>query len=193
MVVVARLLKPEDFGLVAMVTVITAILDLFASAGLSAATVQKSTINNEQISTLFWINICFGVMLGILCVLIAPAIVAFYHEPRLFWGLSSSARAFFLARPVCNISRYCNGDCVTRLSCDRIFVPADKPKHWCCCSRCRLWLLGLGGGRVSLPAMMTFSVWVAAAWIPGRPRRDVGIGSLLHFGGTSRSTVSYPT
>ncbi|MGB6542809.1 MAG: oligosaccharide flippase family protein, partial [Xanthobacteraceae bacterium] len=52
MVVVARLLKPEDFGLVAMATIITAILELFANAGLSSATVQKSVINNEQISTL---------------------------------------------------------------------------------------------------------------------------------------------
>ena len=47
MIVAARLLEPEDFGLVAMVTVVTAILDLFATAGLSSAAVQKSTINER--------------------------------------------------------------------------------------------------------------------------------------------------
>ena len=196
MVVVARLLKPEDFGLVAMVTVITAILDLFASAGLSAATVQKSTINNEQISTLFWINICFGVMLGILCVLIAPAIVAFYHEPRLFWVtivlgagfLFSSAGVQHLALLQRRL-RYATLAAI-EFSCQLISlsigvaVAVAGYGYW-----------ALVAAAVSLPAMMTFSVWVAAAWIPGRPRRDVGIGSLLHFGGTLtiNGVVSYMT
>jgi PST family polysaccharide transporter len=85
MIVLARLLQPEDFGLVAMVTAVTGILDLFSSAGLSMATVQRSTINNEQISTLFWINILVGMALSLLCFLIAPLLVAFYREPRLFW------------------------------------------------------------------------------------------------------------
>src|SRR5665811_1823421 len=83
MIVVARLLQPADFGLVAMVTVVTGVLELFSSAGLSMATVQRSTINNEQISTLFWINILVGTMLAALCLLIAPLLVAFYREPRL--------------------------------------------------------------------------------------------------------------
>ena len=54
MAIVARLLAPEDFGLVAMVTVVTAVLELFATAGLSAASVQRKTITEAQISTLFW-------------------------------------------------------------------------------------------------------------------------------------------
>src|SRR6478672_8769668 len=72
MMVVARLLQPEDFGLVAMATIVTAVLELFASAGLSMATVQKSTIDSEQISTLFWINLAVGLLLGLLCLLVAP-------------------------------------------------------------------------------------------------------------------------
>ena len=48
LVVMARLLDPQDFGLVAMVTVVTGIYELFATAGLSLATVQKFTITDEQ-------------------------------------------------------------------------------------------------------------------------------------------------
>src|SRR5262245_43290887 len=59
-VVAARLLVPEDFGLVAMVTVFTAVLNLFATAGLSSATVQKATISREEVSALFWINMLVG-------------------------------------------------------------------------------------------------------------------------------------
>ena len=65
MVVLARLLDPEDFGLVAMVTVVTGVYQLFTTAGLSSATIQKATITEEQISTLFWINLLVGTMLGI--------------------------------------------------------------------------------------------------------------------------------
>ena len=54
MVVLARLLDPHDFGIVAMVTVVTGVFGIFANAGLGAGTVQSATISNEQLSTLFW-------------------------------------------------------------------------------------------------------------------------------------------
>ena len=47
-IVLARLLEPKDFGLVAMVTAITGAYELFTSAGLSMATIQRSTISNDR-------------------------------------------------------------------------------------------------------------------------------------------------
>ena len=196
MAIVARLLKPEDFGLVAMVTVITAILDLFASAGLSAATVQKSTISNEQISTLFWINICFGVMLGFLCVLIAPAIVAFYHEPRLFWvTIALGAGFFFNSAGVQHLALLQRRLRYATLAAVEFVCQLISLSIGVCVAIAGYGYWALVAAAVSLPAMMTFSVWVAAAWIPSRPRRDVGIGSLLHFGGTLtiNGVVAYMT
>ena len=61
--IMARLLDPEDFGLVAMVTVVAGVYGIFTSAGLSSAAIQKATVTNEQISTLFWINILVGMVL----------------------------------------------------------------------------------------------------------------------------------
>src|SRR5262245_55695881 len=52
--ITARLLNPADFGLVAMATVVTGIYELFATAGLASATVQKVDISDREISTLFW-------------------------------------------------------------------------------------------------------------------------------------------
>ena len=69
----------------AMVTVVTGVYGIFTSAGLSSAAIQKATVTNEQISTLFWINILVGMVLVLLCLATAPVLVAFYHEPRLFW------------------------------------------------------------------------------------------------------------
>src|SRR5262245_30336119 len=85
LVILTRLLNPEDFGLVAMVTVVTGIYGLFTSAGLSSATIQLAAITEEQVSNLFWVNILVGAALSILCLATAPALVTFYDEPRLFW------------------------------------------------------------------------------------------------------------
>ena len=52
-VVLARLLTPQDYGLVAMVAVFTNFTYLFRNLGLSAATMQKAEINHQQVSTLF--------------------------------------------------------------------------------------------------------------------------------------------
>src|SRR5438128_248159 len=83
LMVLARLLGPRDFGLVGMVTAFTGVLSLFRDFGLSSAAVQRATVTEDQMSTLFWINIFVGTLLGLLSLALAPAIAAFYHEPRL--------------------------------------------------------------------------------------------------------------
>src|SRR3974377_1535423 len=83
MMVLARLLNPKDFGLVGMVTAFTGFLSLFRDFGLSSAAIQRASVTEEQVSTLFWINMCVGAILGIAAVAMAPVIAAFYHEPRL--------------------------------------------------------------------------------------------------------------
>ena len=90
----ARLLSPEDFGLQGMVVALTAFLGLFRDAGLGSATVQKHEITYEQTSTLFWINVAVGAILAALCAALAPLVVTFYHEPRLYWVVIVSGLAF---------------------------------------------------------------------------------------------------
>jgi O-antigen/teichoic acid export membrane protein len=77
LMILARLLGPKDFGLVSMVTAFTGVLDLFLDFGLSVATVQRTTVTDEQISTLFWINLTFGVVIALVMVAMAPSIAAF--------------------------------------------------------------------------------------------------------------------
>src|SRR5579862_5868286 len=73
-VVLARLLTPADFGLVAMVTAITGLAQAFADLGLSEATIQRKEITNDQVSTLFWINFAIGVGLMLVTMGLAPAL-----------------------------------------------------------------------------------------------------------------------
>ena len=97
MIVVARLLTPAEFGLVAMVTAVTGVYDLFRDGGLSAAAIQQVSVSEEQKSTLFWVNMAIGGVLSVLCLLTAPILVHFYDEPRLFWVTIALSAGF-----ICN-------------------------------------------------------------------------------------------
>jgi O-antigen/teichoic acid export membrane protein len=81
--VLARVLAPQDFGLVAMVTTVIGFLRIFQDAGLSTATVQRQEITHAQVSNLFWVNITVGSAITLLVAASAPAVAWFYHEPRL--------------------------------------------------------------------------------------------------------------
>jgi PST family polysaccharide transporter len=82
-VVLARLLTPTDFGLVAMVTAVTVIAAGFADLGLTEATIQRKEITSNQVSSLFWINVAMGLFLTLVTAGMAPVLAKFYREPRL--------------------------------------------------------------------------------------------------------------
>ncbi len=81
--VLARLLLPEDYGLVAMVGAITSFVTIFKDMGLSAAVIQKDNINQQQVSAVFWVNILFSLLISLIIALLAPVLVYFYKEERL--------------------------------------------------------------------------------------------------------------
>src|SRR6201999_712870 len=83
LVVLARLLPPSAFGLLAMVAAIGAVLDLVKEFGLSAATIQKQDITHAQVSALFWVNAGVGALLGIALFIAAPWLAHFYGQPSL--------------------------------------------------------------------------------------------------------------
>jgi O-antigen/teichoic acid export membrane protein len=81
--ILARLLTPRDFGLVAMVTTVTSFLRVFKDAGLSIATVQREKITQAQVSNLFWINVAVSALSTLVVAGLAPAVARFYHNPRI--------------------------------------------------------------------------------------------------------------
>src|SRR6266700_3932222 len=81
--ILARLLLPWDFGLVAMVTTVTGFLRVFKDAGLSVATVQREKITHAQVSNLFWINVAVSFLSSLIVAVSAPVIAWFYRDSRL--------------------------------------------------------------------------------------------------------------
>ena len=82
-VILARLLNPEDFGLVAMVTSIYLFFRVLRGFGLLDATLQEKEINHKKISTLFWVNVFFGILTTLIFIAVGPIISWFYKEPRI--------------------------------------------------------------------------------------------------------------
>jgi len=79
----ARLLSPEDFGLVALATVMAGFLDLFIDSGFGSALIQAKDPSENQKSSLFWLNIMIGVFLGFIFFLSAGFFANFYEDTRL--------------------------------------------------------------------------------------------------------------
>ncbi|MET0863732.1 MAG: oligosaccharide flippase family protein, partial [Nakamurella sp.] len=82
-VILARLLGPSDYGLVAMVTVIVGVGEVFRDFGLSSAAIQAKVLTRQQKDNLFWINVGIGLVLTLLVCALAAPIAHFYDDARL--------------------------------------------------------------------------------------------------------------
>src|SRR5437773_5261898 len=82
-VILARLLTPRDFGLVAMVTAVTGFVAIFRHAGLATPTVQREHITHAQVSNLFWTNLGVSALCALILAALSPIIARFYHDSRI--------------------------------------------------------------------------------------------------------------
>jgi O-antigen/teichoic acid export membrane protein len=184
LVVLARLLTPEDFGLVAMVVAVTGFFNLLKDIGLSAVTVQSASITKAQMSTLFWINVGAGGILTILFAAFAPALAAFYREPRLTWVAVTLGVGFFLggasAQHYAILQRRMRFSMLSSLEIASLVVglaisigmAAAGHGYW-----------ALVAMAISPQAVSALGMWLASGWVPGMPRRLAGTSVMLRFGG----------
>ena len=182
-VVLARLLSPEDYGLVAMVTAVTGFIMIFKDLGLSTATVQKAQTNHQQISTLFWINVAISTVAMFVTAALAPAIAWFYKEPRLIWiGLALSTSFLFvglsvqhqaLLRRQMRFTAIVTRDIAATLigTVLGIVLAWRGAVYW-----------SLVAMQVGAAASGTIMLWLVCKWRPGWPVRRAGVRSMLHFG-----------
>lgn len=82
-IVLARVLMPEDYGTVALVTVFTAIMQVFVDSGLSTALIQKKDADDLDFSSVFYFNFAVCIILYLIMFFAAPFIASFYGMPEL--------------------------------------------------------------------------------------------------------------
>jgi len=184
LVIMARLLTPQDFGLFAMTVTLTGFLEMFNSINLMTPTIQKKEITHEQVSVLFWVSASVGLALTLITAAAGPALARFYGEPRLALVALTIAPMFFMR----GLARQHQALLQRRLrlaSIEKCRVAAQLLGH--------LVMIGsawYGAGYWSLvlnvlamSAAEAVFYWSLSGWRPGLPRRGTGVREMLAFGG----------
>ncbi len=182
--VMARLLTPEDFGLIAMVAAAVGLLSVLKDAGLSMAIVQRETIEEAQVSVLFWVNTALSAALALAAVALAPAVAWFYGEPRLsavttalgaglvLGGLTAQHSALLRRQMRFRAIAAAELGALTLSTIAAIAAALAGFGYWALVVR-----------ALATPLLRLIAIWALLPWRPGRPRRAAGTGGMLRFGG----------
>ena len=81
--ILARLLDPEAYGTVALITIFTAVLNVFVDSGLANSLIQKKNADDVDFSSVFYFNVLICCLLYIIMFVSAPAISRFYNKPEI--------------------------------------------------------------------------------------------------------------
>ncbi len=183
-VVLARLLSPEEFGVLAMAMTLVGLLGQFRDVGLTTVTVQREQMTHEESSALFWINAAMSTLLALGCTALAWPLAWFFEEPRLpgvvafgglgiwFSGLGSQHQALLMRQ-----MRFVRLGAIQLLPsvagiAVAVGLALNGYEHWALA-----W-------QLAVPAFVTMVIaWCLCPWRPGRPARTGTIGELVSMGG----------
>jgi PST family polysaccharide transporter len=166
-----------------MVTALTGVLGLFKDFGLSAATVQRESITDAQVSSLFWINLAIGALLTIVVIVLAPAIAAFYDKPALRLVAVALAPAFVVnaagIQHSALLQREMRFSTIAALEVTALVVSIAVAVT--------MGVMGFGywalvGMTLAAPATYSLGVWLTTGWVPGLPGRRSDIRPMLGLG-----------
>src|ERR1700734_2876682 len=80
--ILARLLQPHELGLASMVSLVATFADMFLNMGLSTAIVQRKNILKNELSSLYWMNVLWGVVLGAILLAGSGLVAWFFAAPE---------------------------------------------------------------------------------------------------------------
>ena len=192
--VLARLLTPIDFGLVAMVSALTGFMWLFSDMGLSAVTVQRAQLVQSEVSALFWINVGLGVILAALGTALGPVLSWFYAEPRLtsvtiaisstfiLGGLTSQHYALLVRQMRFGAAAFVLSASFGVGVAVAITLASCGLGYWSL-----VWMIVAN----SFAALVLS--WLLSGWRPSLPARSANLKAMLNFGGalTCGSLLTY--
>ena len=181
--ILARMLVPEDFGLIAMVTALSVFAERFKDVGLGDATVQSREIDHEQVSNLFWINFAICAGIGLLLAGGAKIIAWFYGEPRLTAITVVIASTFFFSGLVIQhqalLRRRLHFGSLAIIQVGSTLlslVVAVLFAYW------GFGYWALVAREFSRAVFMFLGTWILCPWIPGFFKKNIELSRLIAFG-----------
>lgn len=117
-IVVARILSPSDYGIVAMMLVFISIASVFINNGFNSAIIQKKEADDRDFGTALLINFLIGIIFYVILFLAAPSIAHFYNEPNLVVCL----RVLALILPIGSISSIQSAVAVRMMMFRKLFI-----------------------------------------------------------------------
>lgn len=183
-VILARLLAPADYGLIAMVTAIIGIGEIFRDFGLSSAAIQAKEISRGQKSNLFWINSAIGLVLTLLVIAASWPVAALYGDPRLQL-LTVALSSTFLLNGVAtqfraDLARHLRFVKLTAVDIAGqviglalgVILALSGAGYW-----------ALAASQVVQPLVGVIVLIAITGWLPGRYRRGEPMKAFLRYGG----------
>jgi O-antigen/teichoic acid export membrane protein len=196
-ILLARLLVPEDYGLIGMVAILVGFLGMFQYLGLSTATVKWPELTHEQVSTLFWVNLGLSAAIMSLTMASAPLVAWFYKEPRLLgitcgYAVTMLVTGFAIQHEALLMRQMRFGAvAVIEVTAMGAGLTVAIVAAW---YGAGYWALVIN--QFVLALVTVVGAWTACGWRPSLPRLTAGgagIRSMLSYGGglTGFSIMSY--
>jgi O-antigen/teichoic acid export membrane protein len=182
-VILARLLSPDDFGVIAMASVVTGFVILLSDLGTSAAVIQRAEHSPRFLSAVFWVNLAFGLILMVTVAASSPLIARFYREPRLISVLLVLSLSFpltaLIALQRALLEKALSFDVLARIE---MFATAIGGAIGVAVALAGggIWALVLQA--VSMPAVMAVALWARSGW---RPRLETDLSEIRSILGLS--------
>jgi PST family polysaccharide transporter len=188
-VVLARLLTPHDYGLIAMVVAIIGVGELLRDFGLSSAAIQSPELTVPQRDNLFWINAGLGTGLAVIVYLGAGILELVYGQEELI----PIAHALCLTFVINGLATQYRADLVRRLKFTRLALADILAPTIALVLAITAALLGWGYWalvvqQLSQALVLLIVVAGSARWLPRAPRRHTHLGPLLRFGSNLMAT-----
>lgn len=182
-IVLAHLLSPTDFGLVAMVIAVTAIGEVLRDFGLSSAAIQATAISARQRSNLFWLNLLIGGLLTCVCLVAAPLVADLYSRSEVVPIMQALAGTFLLS----GASTQFRAHLIRNLRFTSVMTAEVLSMVLAIATGIILAVAGAGywsivAQQLVQAAVLLLMVAAAARWIPGPPTRHAGMRELINFG-----------
>ncbi len=182
--ILARLLTPTDYGLLALVVAVVGVGEILRDFGLSSAAIQARTLSTQQRDNLFWINTGIGAVLTAICLAGAPLAGSLFDDDRLVPVMQGLAIIFLLN----GLAAQYRAGLVRQMRFRALAVVDLVAPLVALIAAIVIAVAGGGASALVMQQVLTMAVGlvlaaVMARWLPGLPHRGVPMRGFISFGG----------